>query len=250
MGNNDDCVFEVHQEFFQPFDGMDIQMVGRFVQQQDIGVAEQCLCQQNFHFLTTGQFFHLHVVEFICDAQTIQQHFRVGFCRPAVQFCKFAFQLCSLDTVFIGKVFFHVECIFFFSDIVQSFVTIQYTFYYFEFIKQEVVLFQNCHSFPGRNEYRTFVGFHFPRQNFQKCGLTCAVGTDQTITVALCKVDIYVVEKHSATILEADTLCSDHIFLSFFISFSYFFSVPCVKRINLNYSMVCIQSKREKSKKP
>ena len=247
MGYYDNCVFEVHQEFFQPFDGMDVQMVSRFVQQQDIGVTEQRLCQQNFHFLTTCQFLHFHVVEFICYTQTIQQHFRVGFCSPAVQFCKFAFQFCSFDAVFICEVLFHVECIFFFSDIVQSFVTIQYAFYYFEFIKQEVVLFQNCHSFTGSDENRTFVRFQFTSQNFQECGFTGTVGTDQAITVAFCKVDINIVEKYSATVLEADTLCSDHILLSFMLSFFFLSTILCAKRTKLDYTIMYTERKSPKT---
>ena len=40
MRNNDNGIFEINQELFQPCDGIKIQVVGRFVQKQDIGVSE------------------------------------------------------------------------------------------------------------------------------------------------------------------------------------------------------------------
>ena len=53
MGNHDHCIFKVDQELFQPVDGVHIQMVGRLVQKQNVRIAKQSLCQQDFNFLTT-----------------------------------------------------------------------------------------------------------------------------------------------------------------------------------------------------
>ena len=40
MGNDDDRVVKVDQEFFQPCDCIQVQVVGGLVQKQDIRVAE------------------------------------------------------------------------------------------------------------------------------------------------------------------------------------------------------------------
>ena len=40
MRNYNDCIFKIHQEILQPFDGVNIQMVGRLVQQQNIRISE------------------------------------------------------------------------------------------------------------------------------------------------------------------------------------------------------------------
>ena len=55
MGYNDNGVVKVDQEFFQPCDRIQIQVVGRLVQKQDIRVSEQCLCKKNFDLLRTCQ---------------------------------------------------------------------------------------------------------------------------------------------------------------------------------------------------
>ena len=49
MGYHDNGVFKVDQEFLQPFDGVQVQMVGRLVQKQDIRISEKRLRQQDFH---------------------------------------------------------------------------------------------------------------------------------------------------------------------------------------------------------
>ena len=48
MGYDDDGIFEIDQKFFQPCDCIQIQMVGRLIEQQDVRVAEQCARQQDF----------------------------------------------------------------------------------------------------------------------------------------------------------------------------------------------------------
>ena len=46
MGNDDDCTPARVDYIFQPSDGVDIQVVRRLVQQQDLGVGKQRLRQQ------------------------------------------------------------------------------------------------------------------------------------------------------------------------------------------------------------
>ena len=41
MGNDDDRIVEVDEELLKPADGVEIQMVGRLVQEQDVGVSEK-----------------------------------------------------------------------------------------------------------------------------------------------------------------------------------------------------------------
>ena len=40
MGYDDDGIFKIDQEFFQPCNRIQIQVVGRLIKQQDIRVAE------------------------------------------------------------------------------------------------------------------------------------------------------------------------------------------------------------------
>ena len=47
VGNEQDRARMSHQEFFEPGDGVDVEVVGRLVQQQDVGIADQGLGQQH-----------------------------------------------------------------------------------------------------------------------------------------------------------------------------------------------------------
>ena len=49
MGYYDNGILEINQEVFQPCDRIQIQMVGRLIQQQNVGITEQCLGQQDLH---------------------------------------------------------------------------------------------------------------------------------------------------------------------------------------------------------
>ncbi len=52
---------EVVKEMFQPGDGISVQVVGRFVEQQHVGSRQQQAAQGHTTLLTTGQVFDLGV---------------------------------------------------------------------------------------------------------------------------------------------------------------------------------------------
>ena len=55
MGNSDDAALEGDQQVFQPLNGVQVQVVGRFVQQQHIRLCHQGLCQRHALAGTAGQ---------------------------------------------------------------------------------------------------------------------------------------------------------------------------------------------------
>ena len=63
MGYNDNRVVKVNEELFQPCDRVQIQMVGRLVEEQDVRVAEQGLSQKDFDLLRACEFFHIFIVK-------------------------------------------------------------------------------------------------------------------------------------------------------------------------------------------
>ena len=54
MGNGQDCAFKGIDIAFQPFYTAQIQMVGGFVQQQDVGLFQQKSCQIYSCLFSTG----------------------------------------------------------------------------------------------------------------------------------------------------------------------------------------------------
>ena len=71
MGYDDDRILKVNEEFFQPGNSVQIQVVGRLVQKKDVRITEEGFGEENFDFLSAVQVTHHGIVEFRFDAETI-----------------------------------------------------------------------------------------------------------------------------------------------------------------------------------
>lgn len=90
------------QYLLQPANGVDVQVVGRFVQQQDIRVGEEGLGQQHPQLPARRHGAHGAVVLLQRNADTQQQLAGAGFGGVAVIFGDQPFQLGSLHVIFVG----------------------------------------------------------------------------------------------------------------------------------------------------
>jgi hypothetical protein len=97
------------RKILQPGDGLQIQVVGRFVQEQYVRVAEQGLGQQHPHLVAALQLPHPLVAKFLGDAQAVQQHRRLGLGLVAVHFGERRLQFGRTDPVRLGKIVLGVE---------------------------------------------------------------------------------------------------------------------------------------------
>ena len=61
MGNQNEGMLVVLQEFGEPFDMFNVQIVGRLVQQQNLGVLQQQLSKQNLAALTAGKLAYVFI---------------------------------------------------------------------------------------------------------------------------------------------------------------------------------------------
>ena len=73
---------------FQPADRVDIEVVGGFVQQHDVGFGEQCLGQQYAQFPAWRDSGHRAVVLLGRNADAEQEFARAGFGTVTVHFGK------------------------------------------------------------------------------------------------------------------------------------------------------------------
>ncbi len=94
--DHDDRVRKVYQELFQPVDGVDIKVVGRLVQEEDIGFGKQRLRQKDFHLAGAVQFRHGLVMRFRRKPETVEEDLHVRLGVPAVALGKLAFELRKL----------------------------------------------------------------------------------------------------------------------------------------------------------
>ena len=122
MADDDDGAGIIHQKFFQPVDGFNVQAVGGLVQQHDGRPAEQSLRQQYLHLLAAVQRRHGRGMQVHRNAQTVQKLVRLRLGLPAVHLGKFTLQLSGFFTVRVGKVLFRIQRFFFFADVIEALV--------------------------------------------------------------------------------------------------------------------------------
>ena len=184
MGNHDNGTEVLGQKVLQPRNGINIQMVGRLVHEDNIRIAEQSLCQQDFHLFITGEVCHLLIEQFFRQTQPLNQLGSVGFRLPAVQFSEFRFQFRSQNTVLLGKILLGIEGIFLLHDVVQPLVAHNNGIQNGIGIIGEVILFEDTHAEIFRNGHFTGSRFQLTAENFQECGFSGTVAADDSNKVA------------------------------------------------------------------
>ena len=91
------------QHAFQPADGINVQVIGRFVQKQYIWLGEQGLRQQYAQLEARGDFCHGRIVQIFGNAHAAQQFGSACFGSVAVVFGKLSFQFGGFHVVVFGS---------------------------------------------------------------------------------------------------------------------------------------------------
>src|SRR5687767_13763263 len=102
MRDDDQRAVVAGQEFDQPVNGVEVEMVRRLVEQQRLWMTEQRLRQQHADLLAALQLRHRPLVQCVRDVQALEQDGRVALGRVAVLFPDDAFQLAEAHAVVIG----------------------------------------------------------------------------------------------------------------------------------------------------
>ena len=102
--NDEHGLVEVGEVRFEPVDGVEVEVVGRLVEEEVVGVSKQRLCQEDTHFLLTRKFAHKFVMEVFLDAEAGEQSGCVRFGVPTVEFRKFCFEFAHALAVSVREV--------------------------------------------------------------------------------------------------------------------------------------------------
>ena len=133
-------VFKAGEEVFQPANSFHIEIVRRFVHQQHIGVTEEALGQQHAYLLVTAEFFHRAFMQFFCYTEVAENGGGIAFGVPAVHFGKLTFEFACADAIFVGKIGFGIQRVFFLHDAPKLLMAAENGLQYRNFIEFEVVL--------------------------------------------------------------------------------------------------------------
>ena len=109
MRNDDQRPFVAAEEVLEPVDGVEVQVVGRLVEQQRRGISKQCLREEHAHLLPALQLAHRPLVQRVEDIKTLQQHSGVAFGRVAVLLADDPLELAEAHPVLVGHICLGVE---------------------------------------------------------------------------------------------------------------------------------------------
>ena len=184
MCYRNDCAGEAYQELLQPFHRFSVQVVGRFVQQQHIGLAQQEFAQSNTTFFTAGQIADFGIP--FRQAQRIGGDFQFVFrtaargrtCRNNRFQATLLFRQRVKIRIGIGVLGIH-----FFQTFLRRSHFAQTAFHFLAhgFFRIKLRLLRQIADFDAAHRYGFALKFLIhTRHNPQHGGLTRAVQTEQT----------------------------------------------------------------------
>ena len=168
VGYHDDRIGKAEQEVFQPGNGLQVQVVGRFVQQQHIRVAEQGLGQEHPHLVASLKLLHLLFTEFLGNAEAIQKYRRFGFGLVTIYFGKLGFQFARTNAIRLAEVTLGVECLPFDHYFIEMFMPHDDRVEDGLLVIGELVLLEDRDTLPGADADRPRVRVNLACQDFQE----------------------------------------------------------------------------------
>ena len=190
MRDHDDGVVEVDEELLEPADGVEIEMVRRLIEKQDVGVPEQRSCKEDLDLQRTGQIRHLLIVIGVLDTETVEERLRIGLRLVTAHVGVLGLELGCPDAVLIGEVRLCVEGILFLSDLIEVGVALNDRVEDGLVVVFFLILFEETQSLSRGDGNRAARGLELARENLQERGLAGAVGTDDSVAVTLREFDV------------------------------------------------------------
>ncbi len=210
MGNDDHGAGARLEYIFQPADGVDIQVVGWFVEQQHVRIGEQRLGQQHAQLPAGGDFAHRAEVLFQRNAQTEQQLAGAGFGGVAVHFRELAFQFADLHPVLFAHFRQRVDAVTLGLDLPQLLVTHDHGVDHAELFVGKLVLAQLTQTHVLLQHDLAAGRLQLAAEDLHEGGFAAAVGTDQAVAVAVAEFDGHVFEQRLGAKLHGDVGGGDH----------------------------------------
>ena len=200
----------VHQKSFQPVDAGHVQVVGGFVQQDDVRLTKEGLRQQHLHLLLGRKGTHGLAEQIQGQSQTLKQFAGIGFGVPTAQLGVLRFQLGSQIAILFGEIFLGVEGVFLLLHLVQPLVAHHDGVQNGILVKGKVILLQHAHPLAGIDNDLSLAGFQLSGEDPQKGGFARPVGADNTVAVAFGKFQVNVFEKILPVKIDADIRYVNH----------------------------------------
>ena len=215
MADDDHRVGEADEELLQPGDGLDIQVVGRLVEQEDVRVAEQGLGKEHAHLVACLEFLHAQPGQVLADAQAAEQHPGLGLGLVAVQLAELDLQVAAADAVRLGQLGLGVEQLAFAAQVVEPLVPADNRVEHGLLVVDELVLLEHGDALPRADGHLALIRFLLAGEDAEKGRLAGAVGADQAVAVAMGELDVDVLEDDALAVGQGDVGRLEHGIVSF-----------------------------------
>ncbi|MCY1292592.1 hypothetical protein D9M70_418250 [compost metagenome] len=209
VGNDDHRAVARGQHVFQPTDGVDVQVVGRLVEQQHFRIGEQCLGQQHAQLPARRHFAHRPEMLFQLNAQAEQQFAGAGFGGVAVHLGELGFQLGHRHAVLFAHFRQRIDALAFGLHPPQLGVAHDHGVDHRELLVGELILAQLAEAHVGLEHHLAGRGFEVVAEDLHESRFAAAVGTDQAVAVAVAELDGDVLEQGLGPELHGDVGCGD-----------------------------------------
>ena len=204
MRDDDHGAVAIVQRLLKPADGVDVQVVGRFVEQQDVRVREQRLRQQHTQLPAWRNFAHRTIMLFNRNADAQQQFARTRFRRITVHFAVLRFQVGHFVTVFFAHLSETVDTIALLLHFPQLRMPHDHGVEHGELFEGELILTQLTDTLVRVERHVAQRRLQVTAEDLHKGGFSATVGTNQAVTVAAAKFDGNIFEQRLTAKLHSD----------------------------------------------
>ncbi len=210
MRDDDHGAGTCSQHAFQPADGVDVQVVGRLIEQQDVRIGEQRLCQQHAQLPARRDFAHRPQVLLDGDIEAHQQLTGTRFGGVAIQLGEFDLEVGNLHAVFLTHLRQRVDAVTLGLDHGQTLVAHDDGVEHRVFLIGELVLTQLAQTDVGLEHDVTTGRLQIATENLHHGRLAAAVGADQAVAIATPELGGDVFKQRLGTELHGEIGGRDH----------------------------------------
>ncbi len=189
MGNDDHGRIALVQHIFEPADGVDIEVIGRLVEQQDIRIRKQCLRQQDAQLPAWCDVAHRALVLIDRNAHAQQQFAGARFGGITVVFGKPGFQVGRLHVVVVGGFGIGIDRIALGHRCPHFSVAHHHHVEYPHFFKRKLILTQFTQTLVLIQHHVAGRRLEIAAQDLHERRLATAVRADQTVAVTVAEFD-------------------------------------------------------------
>ncbi|KAF5033830.1 hypothetical protein DSECCO2_602550 [anaerobic digester metagenome] len=147
--DNDDGVVKVGKEVFKPVNRFEVKVVGRFIQQENIGISEQGLGEENTNFHVVLNVTHFLLLQISGDSQSIEHLGGLGLSLPSSHFSEFTFKFSRPQAILLGEVLFRIDGVPFLHHGIQLLIAHNDCFKNRIIVEGKMVLSEYSHPLAG-----------------------------------------------------------------------------------------------------